>query len=55
MMILRPEGFIPETRRRRELHTKTAEPAVATVEAFASGSLDAPPGIEGNDPKGSLE
>lgn len=55
MMILRPEGFIPETRRKRELHVQTMEPEVAAVEAFGVGSLDAPPGIEGNDPKGTLE
>ena len=52
MMILRPEGLIPNVRRRRELHTSVAlEPEGGAVEA-----LDAPPGSVGaDDPHGTLE
>ncbi|MBE3561336.1 MAG: hypothetical protein IMW89_19260, partial [Ktedonobacteraceae bacterium] len=37
VMIFRPEGMIPSTRRRRELHH-------AESEASEEGSLDVPPG-----------
>lgn len=42
IMIFRPEGLIPSTRRRRELHQKQSDP-----DAVETSSLDAPPGSPG--------